>query len=716
MPNMWKIGQLVWIELDHGLGVARVVDVSDAQFLQIEILKTQEKRNYVKKNPPLKRAQFYVGQKVKVKNNSDEICIEKVELIDGLYTVKSSKGSFGEDEIVEIVSSLSIVDLLRQKKITHSKLFHVRHEAWKLWMLRDAYFLKGAAGCRIQLLPHQIAVLSSALQQNPIRALLADEVGLGKTIEAGLIFSALHARQELKRVLVLVPPALKVQWLTECFRRFNVRFRLDHEELIDEDEFRDFVIASLDEIDQNTSAYDLLIVDEAHRLSHDVERSDKLSHLVKNSRHVLFLSATPWVYGKDEFSKMMQILSTQENKKIEALIYQSKRVELGLSSYRSLEAVYVEDKNKWLFDFISARIDSSNKEKVFFITSQLEEVKTLHETLRKKFGEKFSCFHEEMDLVERDRQAAYFADPEGALFLISSEIGGEGRNFQFCQDMVLLDLPPDPLVVEQRIGRLDRIGQTKKVRVWCPVLVASPEEEIFETLRDKYQVFERAWSGSGLEDLHGDQDILASIDETLDIKREKFNKEDLDKWMSSLVSFSETPIKDTLDKIYNVFGVEVEDFDTMGNWHIQASSLMFVDYFPGLDDFKERTLTFDREQALVREEMTFYSVDHPDFVESLEFFLASEQGKLSLCRLNKSLKPDIYLQGLFRSRKHKKLTLKIWSLSQGRELDVDLNDNGEAVHVEAIPEKFWEALESSLHKFIETESDSSLDSLKIFIP
>ena len=83
-----------------------------------------------------------------------------------------------------------------------------------------------------------------------------------------------------------------------------------------------------------------------------------------------------------------------------------------------------------------------------------------------------AVFHEHMDLVERDRAAAYFADHEqGARILLCSEIGSEGRNFQFAHELVLFDLPFNCDLIEQRIGRLDRIGQKQDIRIHIPGLL-----------------------------------------------------------------------------------------------------------------------------------------------------------------------------------------------------------------------------------------------------
>ena len=88
---------------------------------------------------------------------------------------------------------------------------------------------------------------------------------------------------------------------------------------------------------------------------------------------------------------------------------------------------------------------------------------------------KATVFHENMSVIDRDKQAAYFAEPDGAQMLICSEIGGEGRNFQFASKLVLMDIPRHPDLLEQRIGRLDRIGQ-EEIEIHVPWQSDTPEE------------------------------------------------------------------------------------------------------------------------------------------------------------------------------------------------------------------------------------------------
>ena len=118
--------------------------------------------------------------------------------------------------------------------------------------------------------------------------------------------------------------------------------------------------------------------------------------------------------------------------------------------------------------------------KVLVICAHAETAMDLEDALRVRSGIPATVFHEGMNILERDRAAAYFADEEfGAQVLICSEIGSEGRNFQFSHHLVLFDLPSHPDLLEQRIGRLDRIGQKHVIELHVPYLETSPQERLF---------------------------------------------------------------------------------------------------------------------------------------------------------------------------------------------------------------------------------------------
>ena len=128
----------------------------------------------------------------------------------------------------------------------------------------------------------------------------------------------------------------------------------------------------------------------------------------------------------------------------------------------------------WLMEVL--RKDLKHK-KVLLIARSGPVVEALENVLRLHAGIRTAMFHEGMSLLERDQAAAYFAeDSYGAQILLCSEIGSEGRNFQFASDLILFDLPANPDVLEQRIGRLDRIGQENRIQIHVPYLMGTAQE------------------------------------------------------------------------------------------------------------------------------------------------------------------------------------------------------------------------------------------------
>ena len=118
--------------------------------------------------------------------------------------------------------------------------------------------------------------------------------------------------------------------------------------------------------------------------------------------------------------------------------------------------------------------------------------------LNRRTAIRSACFYEDLSIVERDRAAAYFAEgsnpdeldhPPGAQVLVCSEIGSEGRNFQFSHHLILFDLPASPDLLEQRIGRLDRIGQRHEIHIHIPYLMDSAQEVLFRWLHEGIEAF-----------------------------------------------------------------------------------------------------------------------------------------------------------------------------------------------------------------------------------
>ena len=142
----------------------------------------------------------------------------------------------------------------------------------------------------------------------------------------------------------------------------------------------------------------------------------------------------------------------------------------------------------WLADFLKQR----RGQRILVICAQASTALDLEEHLRLKQGALSAVFHEGLSLVARDRAAAYFADDEeGAQVLVCSEIGSEGRNFQFSHQLVLFDLPVSPDLLEQRIGRLDRIGQRHSVQLHVPVYQQTAQQVLLRWYHEGANAFEK---------------------------------------------------------------------------------------------------------------------------------------------------------------------------------------------------------------------------------
>ena len=119
---------------------------------------------------------------------------------------------------------------------------------------------------------------------------------------------------------------------------------------------------------------------------------------------------------------------------------------------------------EWLVSLLRKNAD----EKFLLICRSKNKACAVEDAVRCKINLKTAIFHEELTLIQRDRNAAWFAEADGAKLLICSEIGSEGRNFQFCRHLVFFDLHLNPELIEQRIGRLDRIGQKNDIIIHIP--------------------------------------------------------------------------------------------------------------------------------------------------------------------------------------------------------------------------------------------------------
>ena len=292
-------------------------------------------------------------------------------------------------------------------------------------------------------------------------------------------------------------------------------------------------------------------------------------------------------------------------------------------------------------------------EKVLVICANAETATSLEKYLQLKMGIRCAAFYEGLSIIERDRAAAYFADTEGgAQILVCSEIGSEGRNFQFAHHLVLFDLPLNPDLLEQRIGRLDRIGQTETINIHVPYIEHSAQEVLFnwynnglnifiESCAAAYSIYEKFDEPLNAALDKPNTDITTLIDETKShtdsVKQAMHDgrdrlvelnscRKDIAEEIIEAISEEENPkvLMDYMENMFDAYGVDHEEHSE-NTWILHPSDHMRTGYFPGLSD-ESITITFDRDKALSREDLSFVSWEHPMVAEAIEMVLTSEIG------------------------------------------------------------------------------------------
>ncbi len=345
-------------------------------------------------------------------------------------------------------------------------------------------------------------------------------------------------------------------------------------------------------------------------------------------------------------------------------------------SFQSQQEPGDEQNRWWQFDprveWLIDTLKMLKKYKVLVICAHAETALDLEDALRVRSGIPATVFHEGMSILERDRAAAYFADEEfGAQVLICSEIGSEGRNFQFAHHLVLFDLPAHPDLLEQRIGRLDRIGQKHTIQLHVPYLETSPQERLFRWYHDALNAFLATCpTGNALQHQFGAQlldQLEANDDEAFGAlidaargERERLegelhkgrdrllelNSAGGDKGAALVEAIAEQDDQFALpiymEKLFDAFGIDSEDHSENA-LVLRPSEKMLDASFP-LGDDEAVTVTYDRQQALAREDMQFLTWEHPMVRGGMDLVLSGSMGNTAVALIkNKALKPGTVL-------------------------------------------------------------------------
>lgn len=735
-----------------------------------------ENRTYASQNAPISRVIYKAGDTISSHEDVEYLILDTDQSSDIITYIVENKDSGQHEELSEVelncfIQFTSPLQRLVSGHYDRNRAFRLRYETLQHKHRLQQSTTNGLLGSRTSLLPHQVYIADTVAKRHAPRVLLADEVGLGKTIEAGMILHAQLHNGLAKRALIVVPSTLVHQWLIEMLRRFNLSFSIFDQDRFDslkeegiENPFeteqlvichQDFLMNDEVKTAALAAEWDLLIVDEAHHL-HWSETDSSVEYqcieaLSARSRGVLLLTATPEQAGieshfarlrlldPDRFHSLSEFIAQEENyqhisnlvgelqaleadaqvpeqvlsilgneakelsiaEAIQRLLDQHgtgrilfRNTRQGVEGFpeRVLQAHPLEDagneetldpegdirnnpKVAWLTQFLKDNRD----EKVLVICASAETALTVESYLRLREGLRTSAFYEGLSIIERDRAAAYFADrEEGAQALICSEIGSEGRNFQFSHDLVLFDLPENPDLLEQRIGRLDRIGQTHDVQIHVPFVPGSRQEGLFNWYDQALDAFTHSCaagfaiyehfqpeleayldgadyqSESALTFIrnareHRDQ-AMAALQTGRDplLELNSCNPEKAEAIIESIESEeSSQDLSAYMERQFNLYGVE-QEYQSDQTLIIRPGEHMLEQHFPGLKD-EGNTLTFHRLKALVREDVEFVSWEHPMVTDLIEQTLSGELGNAALATMSvKGVEPGtLFLEAIF---------------------------------------------------------------------
>ncbi len=754
-----------------------------------------ETRTYAIRNAPLTRVRFASGDLIS-DHRERRIRVISAEQRDGLmhYRGELPDGapvSLHEGELSDHLRIATPQRRLLTGRLDKPRWFELRREALEHLSHVESSPVRGLVGPRIDLLPHQLYIAHEVSRRHAPRVLLADEVGLGKTIEAGLILHAMVHAGKVKRALILVPDSLIHQWLIELTRRFNLNFSImdearcdailesgQHPNPFSAEQWALCPIGMFDHAEARRQQllegeWDLLVVDEAHHLEWSPHRASPQYQLVESLSRVtpavLLLTATPEQLGKaghfarlrlldpDRFPELRRFqheeaqyatvadavarlsdpapLAPDEATRLLAgcneaadpdviraltspdasdaereaarrqlidalldrhgtsrLLYRNTRAAVSgfperipvpyplempeeyrqaepdnrvPSSLLTPEALYREQASGgwWRIDpRLGLLLDLLRRypnEKLLVICALRHTAQELADQLTLREGMPAALFHEGMSLVERDRAAAWFADQqEGARLLICSEIGSEGRNFQFAHHLVLFDLPLDPDLLEQRIGRLDRIGQKHPIRIHIPYFEESAQHALYRWYAEGLDAFRQPCAIGGavaerlapmlqqaLEEpdpdnltplIEAGRQLAGELRESMQRGRDRLLELNSCRIDIAATLVDEIQAEDAInrslqlglpgfiDRLLALYGVESEEHSP-GTWIFRPGTHMSVDHFPGIPE-DGVTCTYHREIALAHEDRQFLTWEHPLVSSGMALLLDDEKG------------------------------------------------------------------------------------------
>ncbi|VEF47815.1 SNF2-like protein [Bacillus freudenreichii] len=484
----------------------------------------------------------------------------------------------------------------------NQKLFHLSLTAEKHLLVPDFEGLVAPKHLpELTILPHQKETAAKVIENMNGKAILADEVGLGKTIEAGLILKEYLIRGLVKRALILVPASLVSQWTSELNSKFYIHAVAATKSYVWER--YDCVVSSIDTAKRSPhkeiiaeQSFDLIIIDEAHKLKNHKTKNYEFVQSLKK-KFCLLLTATPIQNRIEEIFYLVSLLkpghlgsqtsflekyknkklSVAENEHLKSLVnkvmIRNRRADTGIEwtkrhvktipidfnreeqeLYHAIDLLRQTDMPIPAFSIMTLQREAcSSREAVYFT---LKNMLQKRENPSQQYVKSIKLIQQKIDAVTENSKAKkalelikdindkviifteyratqlylqWFLQQHGIksvpfrggfkrskkdwmrdLFknqvqvLIATEAGGEGINLQFCSHVINYDLPWNPMRLEQRIGRVHRLGQKEDVHIYNFAVKHTIEEHIVNLLTNKIKLFERV-----VGEL---DDILAKLD------------------------------------------------------------------------------------------------------------------------------------------------------------------------------------------------------------
>ncbi len=771
----YKAGQKWISNAEPDLGMGKVVK-ADHRLVTLFFDISQETRTYSRQQAPLTRVQFGQGETVKTLDGIS-LTVHQVVEKDGILVYhgnyQGTHTAVVETELDPRVRFNNPQDRLFTLQWDENRWFDLRYQTHLHEARLAEADARGLYGPRVSLISHQLYIANEVSTRFAPRVLLADEVGLGKTIEAGLIMHQQLQTGRAERILIIVPQALTFQWFVELIRRFNLQFTLLDEErceqiqsdnteeaVLEDDvvetfnpfEAQQLVLCDLslfldnpDRLEQCLEAeWDLVVVDEAHHLGwspEDVSIEYQVVDLIARiSRGLLLLTATPEQLGRAGHFARLRLLDPDKYHDYEAFVaeeadYQPvadlassllsadedalktlrpklepllgaealqlnqdqlisalldrhgtgrvlfrnvrSRIEgfparqLHASAlnppalYENMASTYFPDREveDWMTEdprtnFLLDVLDQFPAEKILVICAHPSTALELEDYISRRTGIRTTVFHEGLNLVERDRAAAYFSETErGAQMMICSEIGSEGRNFQFAHHLVMFDLPLSADLLEQRIGRLDRIGQQHDVMIHVPYFSDTHQEVLFRLFHEglnlfagpnpaAQSVFDEIFPLIGSAD---DNELVSQAGNLNQERREalrqgrdvllELHSHRPDKGQEITVDIATheggSDLEQYMELSFDLFGLESEPLNDEvqlirpgeGMLRHGSVSLETKDryHYPELPEEGIR-VTYDRDTALSREDLQFLTWESPLVVQAMDLVTSDVNG------------------------------------------------------------------------------------------